>query len=194
LRQVNIKRFLAYSSINNFGFILIAAAINSSLGLTFSFFYFMLYLLTFITLSSFFIFLGFNKDNSYIFEKIYGYFYINIPVTLILTVIFFSFAGIPPFIGFFAKLLILFSLIGKQYYIISFFLLLGSVFSSFYYIKIIKMLYTEKINYNLYIQQKQNFSEFTNYNYFVLGGLLLFILSIFPEIILLDSYLFGASF
>ena len=194
LRQVSLKRFLAYSSINNFGFILIAASLNSVLGLSFSFFYFLVYLLSFITLSSLVIFWGFGYNASYFFEKFYGYFLVNIPIAILLTVLFLSFAGIPPFIGFFAKLLILFSLLGKNYFFLSFFLLVGSVFSSFYYIKIIKMIYTEKINFGIFFYQKQEFSNMLNYSFFVFGGTLLLVLSFYPEFLLLDSLSVGLNF
>jgi len=55
----------------------------------------------------------------------------------------FSIAGIPPMIGFLAKMTIFFSVIGISFYIIAFLSILFSVVSTFYYIRIIKVLYFE---------------------------------------------------
>jgi NADH-quinone oxidoreductase subunit N len=55
----------------------------------------------------------------------------------------FSIAGIPPMLGFLAKMSVFLSVVGISYYIFALFSILFSVVSTFYYIRIIKILYFE---------------------------------------------------
>ena len=55
----------------------------------------------------------------------------------------FSVAGIPPMLGFLAKMSVFLSVVGISYYIIALFSILFSVISTFYYIRVIKVIYFE---------------------------------------------------
>src|SRR5262249_46836845 len=70
-------------------------------------------------------------------------FFINPLLSLNLSVCLFSMAGVPPLIGFFAKQFVLYSAIQNGYYFISIVAILASVVSASYYLKIIKVLYTD---------------------------------------------------
>ena len=77
-----------------------------------------------------------------------SFFNINKAWAFSILIIFFSFAGIPPLVGFFAKVFIFFSLINYEYIYTSLILLLISIISVFYYIRIIKIIFFEKLDVN----------------------------------------------
>ena len=69
----------------------------------------------------------------------------NPALAISLSIAMFSIAGIPPLVGFFAKLGIFLSILYVEYYIIALIAILCSVISTFYYIRIIKILYFENV-------------------------------------------------
>jgi NADH-quinone oxidoreductase subunit N len=75
----------------------------------------------------------------------------NVFVSIFVALIFLSFAGVPPFLGFFGKFLIFLSFIVEFNYIILFFVLLLSVISGFYYIRIIRYIFFNVIYDNVLI-------------------------------------------
>jgi NADH:ubiquinone oxidoreductase subunit 2 (subunit N) len=139
--QFKIKRFLAYSSIFTIGLLLI---ILSQANID-SFFVVIFYLLCYsITLMSFFFFLlhfrfKFFKEIFYLYDLSFISKY-NIGLSIFLIVLFFSFAGVPPLIGFFSKFYLFLFLINNYNYFLVFFILLSGVISSFYYVRIIRIL------------------------------------------------------
>ena len=82
------------------------------------------------------------KDIKYISE-LTNQFDKNPILTLSFIICLLSMAGIPPFIGFYSKLFVLFSAISMTQYFISIVAILVSVISAYYYLRIIKVLYTE---------------------------------------------------
>jgi NADH-quinone oxidoreductase subunit N len=68
-------------------------------------------------------------------------------LALTASLVLFSLAGVPPLSGFFAKLLIFISALESSLYFLALVGILSSVISTFYYIRIIKIIYFEKINY-----------------------------------------------
>ena len=69
-------------------------------------------------------------------------------------------AGIPPFIGFFGKLYVLYSTISSENYFFSFIAIFVSVISSAYYLKLIKHIYTFKSSYEDLIYSNLDFIPF----------------------------------
>ena len=61
-----------------------------------------------------------------------------------LTILIFSFAGIPPMSGFFSKFYILFSMVKSGHYILALIAIISSVISCFYYLRIVKIMYFDK--------------------------------------------------
>ena len=153
--QYKIKRFLAYSSIVNVGFILVAFSTMTFDGF-FSGLYFVFCYLFSISLI-FFILINIRKYNLKEFYSLFDFSSLNSANSLILLFIcfiFLSFAGIPPLIGFFGKFFIFFSLLNSYNYLILFILFVLSVISSFYYLRVIRFIYFTKIfefNYYYYL-------------------------------------------
>jgi NADH:ubiquinone oxidoreductase subunit 2 (subunit N) len=83
-----------------------------------------------------------NRDINFISE-FKGLFFSNPLLSLSLAVSLFSMAGIPPLIGFFSKQLVLYSALQNGYYFISVLAIIVSVISCSYYLKLIKLLFSE---------------------------------------------------
>jgi NADH-ubiquinone oxidoreductase chain 2 len=83
-----------------------------------------------------------------------GYYYINPVLSLSLAITLFSFAGIPPLIGFFAKQMVLSAAIDSGYIFMSLVAILTSVISAVYYLAIVKQMFFDKPDYILAPQLK----------------------------------------
>jgi len=171
LAQTKIKRLLAYSTISHIGFILLALAINTEQSIDSMIFYIIQYTITNLNIfliilalgyiiktysntnnSSSSLYSGEEKDIKYISE-FKSQFFLNPLLSLSLAVCLFSMAGIPPLIGFFSKMFVLYSAVQNGYNFISIVAILVSVVSASYYLKIIKVLHTsteeEDTNYSV---------------------------------------------
>lgn len=126
LRQKKIKTIFAYSSINHMGYLLISFGICSNLSFEIVFFYLFTYMLSNIIL--WYVVLTLIKTKSNYKNKksndlgdIVLLHKSNKSLAFGLLVVFFSIAGIPPFVGFLAKLGVYLSLINKKFYILALF-------------------------------------------------------------------------
>jgi NADH-ubiquinone oxidoreductase chain 2 len=92
-----------------------------------------------------------DKNNSPIqlINQIKGYFYINPVLAISLAITLFSFVGIPPLIGFFAKQMVLSSALDSGYVFMSLIAILTSVISAYYYLALIKQIFFDKTDYIL---------------------------------------------
>ncbi len=152
LAQTKIKRLLAYSTISHIGFILLALAINTEQSIDSLIFYIIQYSITNLNIFLIIIALSYVinpnstdlniKDIRFIAE-LKGQFLSNPILSLSLAICLFSMAGIPPLIGFFSKQFVLYSAVQSGYYFIALVAILVSVVSASYYLKIVKVLYTE---------------------------------------------------
>jgi NADH-ubiquinone oxidoreductase chain 2 len=89
-----------------------------------------------------------DKNNSPIqlISQIKGYFYINPVLALSLAITIFSFVGIPPLIGFFAKQMVLSAALDSGYVFLALIAILTSVISAVYYLGIIKQVFLINLN------------------------------------------------
>ena len=167
LTQKRIKRLFAYSTISHVGFILLALSINSIESIQAFIFYLMQYSIS--NLNAFIILLSIgyslyyyindsgeykelsDKNNSPIqlISQMKGYFYINPVLALSLSVTIFSFVGIPPLIGFFAKQMVLSAAIDNGYVFMALIAILTSVISAVYYLNIIKQVFFDRAEYKI---------------------------------------------
>ena len=167
LTQFRIKRLFAYSTISHLGFILLALSINSIESIQAFIFYLMQYSISNLNVFIILISIGFSlyyyvndnkefnklldKNNSPIqlISQIKGYFYINPVLALSLAITIFSFVGIPPLIGFFAKQMVLSAALDNGYVFLALIAILTSVISAVYYLGIIKQVFFDKSDYRL---------------------------------------------
>jgi NADH-ubiquinone oxidoreductase chain 2 len=169
LTQFRIKRLFAYSTISHVGFILLALSINSIESIQAFIFYLMQYSISnlnaFIILVSIgytlFLYINDKKDKEFnklldknlspiqLISQIKGYFYINPVLALSLTITIFSFVGVPPLIGFFAKQMVLSAALDNGYVFLVLIAILTSVISAVYYLAIIKQIFFETSDYKI---------------------------------------------
>jgi NADH-ubiquinone oxidoreductase chain 2 len=92
-----------------------------------------------------------DKNNSPIqlISQLKGYFYVNPYLALSLAITIFSFAGIPPLLGFFAKQMVLSAALDSGYIFITLVAILTSVVSGVYYLNIVKELFFSKTDYKI---------------------------------------------
>ena len=165
LTQFRIKRLFAYSTISHVGFILLALSINSIESIQAFIFYLMQYSISNLNAFIILISIGFSlyfyindsedykglpdKNNSPIqlITQLKGYFYINPVLALSLSVTIFSFVGIPPLIGFFAKQMVLSAALDSGYVFLALVAILTSVISAVYYLNIIRQVFFDKSEY-----------------------------------------------
>jgi NADH-quinone oxidoreductase subunit N len=146
LKQKKIKRLLAYSSISHVGYMLLAFSANSIEGTQALFFYLIIYMITSLILWSLLLSINTSKNIERSKTLVDLSFLSTTNPLLALTglIAFFSLAGVPPLVGFYAKMSIFLTTVGSSLIYASVFAILTSVISSYYYIRIIKNLYFEK--------------------------------------------------
>ena len=167
LTQFRIKRLFAYSTISHVGFILLALSINSMESIQAFIFYLMQYSISNLNAFIILVTIGFslycytNEDKQYdklldknnspiqFISQIKGYFYINPMLALSLAITIFSFVGVPPLIGFFAKQMVLSAALDNGYLFISIVAILTSVISAVYYLGVVKQIFFDKPDYTI---------------------------------------------
>lgn len=165
LTQTRIKRLLAYSTISHIGFILMALIVHTIESYQAFFFYLIQYILTNLNAFMIIVAIGFTlylyytnvseynnlpeKNNSPIqlINQLKGYFSINPVLALCFVVTMFSFIGLPPLVGFFAKQLVLTTALDNSKIILVLLSVFTSVIGAVYYLTIIKTIYFEESEY-----------------------------------------------
>ena len=142
--QNNLKRLIAYSSINHIGYVLAGVSIGTNEGLQSSILYISIYLVMNLGLFSCLLMMKRNDQYFETIDDLSGLSKNHPVLSLSLLVILFSLAGIPPMAGFFAKFYIFTSVIEQSMYFLAIVGLLSTVIAAFYYLKIIKVIYFDK--------------------------------------------------
>jgi len=167
LTQFRIKRLFAYSTISHVGFILLALSISSIESTQAFIFYLIQYSISNLNAFIILVTIGFSlycyvsnnkeykelldKNNSPIqlISQLKGYFYINPLLSLSLAITIFSFVGVPPLVGFFAKQMVLSAALDKGYIFLSLIAILTSVIGAVYYLNIVKEIFFYSPKYKI---------------------------------------------
>jgi len=167
LTQFRIKRLLAYSTISHVGFMLLALGISSVESTQAFLFYLTQYIISNVNVFFILIAIGYslycytseNKEHEELLDKnnspiqlisqLKGYFHINPFLALSLAITIFSFAGIPPLVGFFAKQMVLSAALDKGYIFLALVAILTSVIGGVYYLNMIKEIFFFPSEYEL---------------------------------------------
>ena len=140
--QTNIKRLLAYSSINNVGFALVGLAAGTPDGVSSVLIYMTIYIV--MTLGSFLVVLRMRDEEGRQIETIAslsGMSSTRPGLALALMIFMFSLAGIPPLLGFYAKLAVFNAAVAAGLFPLAVAAVVGSVIGAYYYLRIIKTMY-----------------------------------------------------
>ena len=147
LVQTNLKRLLAYSTVANMGYIVLAFVItknSSEPNLEAALFYLTTYLFTSFTVFALVLSLDKKHPNLLMIKNLKGLVAKSKIISLLFLVSFLSLAGIPPFIGFFAKFNIISHLIDQGLIFLTATVLLFSVVAAYYYLSLVKTIYFDK--------------------------------------------------
>ncbi|NUM32579.1 MAG: NADH-quinone oxidoreductase subunit N [Bacteroidetes bacterium] len=142
LRQRNIKRFIAFSSIAQAGYILLGLSSNNGLGFASSIFFVIIYLLSnigfFAVVSAVSDSMGKEEIDDY-----KGFYKNNKKLSWALAISLFSLAGIPPTAGFFGKIFLITAGAATNHILLIAFVALNMVISLFYYLNIVKKVFVD---------------------------------------------------
>lgn len=163
LRQDNIKRFLAYSSIAQAGFILLGILEGNQLGTATVVYFVMIYI--FSNLAAFGVVQAISSASGK--EKISDYkglYRSNPKLSLVMMMALFSLAGIPPVAGFFGKFFLFTAAASKGYYLLVFLAVVNVTISLYYYLLVVKAMFLQK--------SENPIPHFTSNNYMKFGLIL----------------------
>jgi NADH-quinone oxidoreductase subunit N len=146
LKQKRLKKLLAYSGINHVGYLLLGVSMFTVESVSSVFFYLFAYMITGLAMWGIVSVLK-RADSvgshTTTIADLGAMVKVNPTLAVILAICLFSLAGIPPLIGFYAKLGIFQSALNSGFFTIASFIILTSVISTFYYIRLIKSAYFE---------------------------------------------------
>ena len=143
LRQENIKRLLAYSSIAHFGYLLVAFLPGNAAGVEVSIFYLLSYSVTLLAAFGVVILLSTRKKDAEDISIYKGLFWKNPLLAAVLTFALLSLAGIPLTAGFLAKFFVLTSGVHQQLWLPVIVLVVSSVIGLYYYLRMISAMFAK---------------------------------------------------
>lgn len=144
IAQTNIKRLLAYSTISHVGFLLLGIISGTDQGYASAMFYTITY--AFTSLAAFGVLLVMNDVGVEVqnISDFKGLFRRNPGLALVMMVVMLSMAGVPPTVGFYAKLIVLKEIISVGYLWIALVAVFMSVLGAFYYLRVIKFMFFDE--------------------------------------------------
>jgi len=143
IRQQNLKRFLAFSSISQAGYILLAIISGSQMGMASLVYFVLVYM--FSNLAAFGVISVIEERTGKVKMDDYnGLYQTNPRLSFVMMLALFSLAGIPPFAGFFSKFFIFSAAAAQGYYVLVFIALLNTIISLYYYLLVIKAMFLNK--------------------------------------------------
>ena len=148
IRQNNIKRLLAYSAIGHVGYMLIGIATQNELGLQDLILYTMVYGLLNAGIFALIMMVQNKRKEDYNLTILSGLAKTHPMIAAAIAMIMLSMAGIPPFAGFVVKFYIFIAAVKFDLYALAIVGLLTSVISSYYYLRVIKIMYFEDVIVN----------------------------------------------
>ena len=144
IAQTNIKRMLAYSTIGHVGFIFLGLATADDKGYTSAMFYTIVYALTAVGGFGLLAMISKKGVEAENLHDLKGLNQRSPWLAAMMLLIMFSMAGVPPTVGFFAKLFVIDALINSGMLWLAIFAVVMSVVGAFYYLRVIKLMYFDK--------------------------------------------------
>ncbi|MBT3204287.1 MAG: NADH-quinone oxidoreductase subunit NuoN [Gammaproteobacteria bacterium] len=181
ISQTNFKRMLAYSTISHVGFILLGLLSGTELGFSSAMFYTITYAIT--SSVAFAVLMLLNRENHEAGEiaDLRGLNDTNPWYAALLAIALFSMAGVPPTVGFYAKLTVINSVIQVDMVWLALTAVLFSVIGLFYYLRVIKAMYFDKPDENQVITIKEALDVKILLS---ANGLSLLLLGLFPSLLM----------
>ncbi len=180
IAQTNVKRLLAYSAIGNVGFILLGFVAGGEAGYEAALYYTVAYVV--MTLGSFGVLViasraGFEVEE---FEHFKGLFKRDPLLATVMLALMFSTAGVPPFIGFWAKFNILQALWLTDHLWLIIIAIMASVVGAFYYLRVVKLMFFDAPSEQVW----QPASGVAVRSLLVVNGLAVLALGVVPQVLI----------
>lgn len=144
LRQHNVKRLLAYSSIGHLGYLIVALLAASEAGLRAAVFYLVTYFVAMLSAFGIVSFLSGKDRDAFDLEDYRGLFWHKPWLAVVFTTVLLSLAGIPLTAGFIGKFYLLFSGVGSSLWLLVIVLVTSSTIGLFYYLRVIIVMFSHK--------------------------------------------------
>lgn len=143
IRQQNLKRFIAFSSISQAGFFLLGVIGGNAMGMTAIVYYMLVYI--FSNLAVFGVIGAIsNQSGKENMDDYNGLYHTNPMLSLTMMLALFSLAGIPPVAGFFGKFFLFTAAAQKGYYILVLIATINTIVSLYYYLLVVKAMFINK--------------------------------------------------
>ena len=178
LSQVDIKRMLGYSAISHVGFMFCGFTVINVFNFSIMIFYIVIYVIASMGTFGIIMALSSKYKEANLINHFKGLGILHPLLGLSMLLFLLSLAGIPPTAGFYAKFFILKLLMSYGYIEIVLFAVLMSVVGSFYYLKVIKVMFFEKVPSNIKILGLSNFALFILF----MNGMLILFIGIWPSV------------
>lgn len=179
IAQTNIKRMLAYSTISHVGFIMMGVLTATKSGYSASMFYTIVYSLMALGAFGMIMYmsrLGFESDK---LDDFRGLNQRSPWFAFVMLIFMFSMAGVPPFVGFWAKLSILKAVIAADMVWLAVTAVFFSIIGAFYYLRIIKLMYFDTPQETSGIEGASDMRVMLSLN-----GMAILLLGLYPELIM----------
>jgi NADH-quinone oxidoreductase subunit N len=179
LKEKNVKKILAYSSIAHLGYLLIALLAGDKTGEQAFAFYLLVYMITITGAFAIVSFLSEIDGDASSLDHYKGIFWSRPGIAVAFSVMLFSLAGIPLTAGFMSKFYLLLTGIGKELWFLSIVLVLSSIIGLFYYLRIIVIMFTKT-------ESQEKTSRVSLLYGFVFASItfILLVVGIFPEFLI----------
>ena len=143
LRQQNLKRLMAFSSISQAGYIMLGVISGSAQGMTSLVYYVLIYMFANLAVFTVITIVAL-RAGKFTLEDYNGLYTTNPKLAFLMTLALFSLAGIPPFAGFFSKFFIFAAAFEGGFHLLVFIALIKTIISLYYYLKMVKAMYINK--------------------------------------------------
>ncbi|HIQ07275.1 MAG TPA: NADH-quinone oxidoreductase subunit N, partial [Thiotrichaceae bacterium] len=180
IAQTNLKRMLAYSTISHMGFVLLGFVATSEGGYSATMYYAITYAITALGGFAILIALSNQEGDAEELDDLRGLSSRHPWYALMMMLFLFSMAGVPPLVGFFAKLYILQAVVNAGFVWLAVIAVLMSVIGAFYYLRAIKLMYFDKPLDERLIRMGLGFNILISFN-----GLLVVSLGLVPGLMAL---------
>ncbi len=141
IKQRFLKRFMAFSSISQAGYIMLAVIGGGADGMASMVYYILVYMVANMAVFAVIETIEWEIRGAVTIRTCDALYKSNPKLALIMTLALFSLAGIPPFAGFFSKFFVFMSAFGAGFKVLVFIALVNTVISLYYYLKIVKAMY-----------------------------------------------------
>ena len=144
IRQNQLKRFMAFSSISQAGYIMLAVLAGTPQGMASLVYYMVVYIVANLAVFGVIASVEHHTHGKLDRTDYNGLYQTNPKLTMVMTLALFSLAGIPPFAGFFSKFFVFAAAFNSGHWLVVFIALVNTVISLYYYLKIVKAMYINK--------------------------------------------------